>query len=132
MNFTIQYGMNGAPGFADYIRILPEIVLSVFGMIIMLLDPVLDEESSQKTLGGVALLGSVVAILATLYQSQLPGLAFWDMAVSYTHLDVYKRQAFRLSEFRAVVSEYRPVGYRNRRRGPIDQYRPAVAVGRVR
>jgi NADH-quinone oxidoreductase subunit N len=79
VNFTIQYGMNGAPGFADYIRILPEIVLSVFGMIIMLLDPVLDEESSQKTLGGVALLGSVVAILATLYQSQLPGLAFWDM-----------------------------------------------------
>ncbi len=79
MNFTIQYGMSGAPGFADYVRILPEIVLSVFGIVIMLLDPVLDEENSQKTLGGIALVGSVAAILATLYQSQLPGMAFWDM-----------------------------------------------------
>ena len=79
MNFTIQYGITGAPGLADYIRILPEIVLAVFGLIIMLLDPVLDEENSQKTLGGIALLGSFAAILATLYQSRLPGLAFWDM-----------------------------------------------------
>jgi len=30
VNFTIQYGMHGIPGTADYIRILPEIVLSVF------------------------------------------------------------------------------------------------------
>jgi NADH-quinone oxidoreductase subunit N len=79
VNFTIQYGMTGTPGLADYIRILPEIVLAVFGMIIMLLDPVLDEENSQKTLGGIALLGSFAAILATLYQSRFPGLAFWDM-----------------------------------------------------
>ncbi len=79
MNFTIQYGMHGIPAAADYIRILPEIVLSVFGMIIMVLDPVLDEERSQRTLGGLALLGSFAAILATLYQSQFPGLAFWDM-----------------------------------------------------
>ena len=79
MNFTIQYGMHGIPGMADYIRILPEIVLSVFGMVIMLLDPVLDEENSQKTLGGIALLGSLAAILATLYQARLPGMAFWDM-----------------------------------------------------
>jgi len=79
VNFTIQYGMHGIPGTADYIRILPEIVLSVFGMIIMLLDPVLDEENSQKALGGIALLGSLGAVLATLYQSKFPGLAFWDM-----------------------------------------------------
>ncbi len=32
-------------------RILPELVLSVFGMVIMVLDPLLDEEKSQKTLG---------------------------------------------------------------------------------
>ena len=78
MNFSIQY-MNGVPGIADYIRILPEIVLSVFGMIIMVLDPLLDEERSQRTLGGIALLGSLAAILATLYQSNFPGMAFWDM-----------------------------------------------------
>ena len=39
------------PQGADYVRILPEIVLSLFGIVVMLLDPLLDEESSQKVLG---------------------------------------------------------------------------------
>jgi NADH-quinone oxidoreductase subunit N len=63
----------------EYIRILPEIVLSVFGMAIMALDPLLDERGSQKLLGLLALTGSVAAIGATLYQSQYPGAAFWGM-----------------------------------------------------
>jgi len=71
--------LQSAPDSADYIRILPEIVLAVFGMLIMVLDPMLDERESQKTLGGISLIGSLAAIGATLYQSQLPGLAFWEM-----------------------------------------------------
>jgi len=69
------------PQGADYVRILPEIVLSVFGMIIMVLDPVIDERRSQRTLGGIALLGAVAALVATLYQAQprFWGLAFWEM-----------------------------------------------------
>jgi NADH-quinone oxidoreductase subunit N len=65
---------------ADYVRILPEIVLSIFGMIIMLLDPVMDERRSQRTLGAIALVGAVAALAATLYQAQQQfwGLAFWD------------------------------------------------------
>ena len=35
----------------EYVRILPEIVLSLFGMAIMLLDPLVDERSSQQTSG---------------------------------------------------------------------------------
>jgi NADH-quinone oxidoreductase subunit N len=67
------------PQGVEYIRILPELVLTIFGMLIMLLDPLLDEQRSQKTLGAVALLGSLAAIAATLYQSQFPGLGFWNM-----------------------------------------------------
>jgi NADH-quinone oxidoreductase subunit N len=67
------------PQGVEYIRILPEIVLSIFGMIIMLLDPLMDERRSQRTLGSVALVGSLAAIAATLYQSQHPGLGFWNM-----------------------------------------------------
>ena len=67
------------PQAADYIRILPEIVLSIFGMIIMLLDPILDERRSQKTLGGIALVGSLAALVTTWYQAQCPGLGFWNM-----------------------------------------------------
>jgi len=67
------------PQGAEYIRILPEIVLSVFGMIIMVLDPLVDERATQKLLGGIALLGSLAAIAATLYQAQFPGFGFWGM-----------------------------------------------------
>jgi NADH-quinone oxidoreductase subunit N len=67
------------PQAADYVRILPEIVLAVFGMIVMVLDPLMDERRSQRTLGAIALVGSLAALAATLFQSQYPGLGFWNM-----------------------------------------------------
>jgi NADH-quinone oxidoreductase subunit N len=71
--------MQTIPQGVDYVRILPEIILSVFGMIIMVLDPLLDDHRSQRTLGIIGLVGVLAAIAATLYQSQYPGLAFWNM-----------------------------------------------------
>jgi len=75
--------MNGAaqtiPQAADYIRLLPEIVLSIFGIIIMLVDPLIDERRSQKKLGAIALVGALAALVATLFQAQYPGLGFWNM-----------------------------------------------------
>ena len=67
------------PQAADYVRILPEIVLSIFGMIVMVLDPLMDERRSQRTLGTIALIGSLAALAATLFQGQYPGLGFWNM-----------------------------------------------------
>jgi NADH-quinone oxidoreductase subunit N len=78
VNFTIEM-VNNIPQANDYIRILPEIVLSLFGMLIMVLDSVLAEERSQQVLGGIALVGSLAALAATIYQAQFPGWAFWDM-----------------------------------------------------
>ena len=73
--------MQTLPQSVDYIRILPEIVLSIFGMIIMLLDPVMDERRSQRTLGLIALAGTIVALAATIYQAQVRfwGLGFFGM-----------------------------------------------------
>src|SRR5580700_6119074 len=48
-------------------------------MIVMLLEPVTDERGSQRTLGTIALVGSLTALVATLFQSQYPGLGFWNM-----------------------------------------------------
>src|SRR5262245_39306561 len=63
----------------EYVRILPEIILSLFGIAVMMLDPLVDEHASQKSLGVLALIGSLAAIAATFYQSQFPGAAFWGM-----------------------------------------------------
>jgi NADH-quinone oxidoreductase subunit N len=67
------------PQAADYVRILPEIVLCIFGMIVMVLDPLVDERRSQRMLGTIALIGSLAALAATLFQAQYPGLGFWNM-----------------------------------------------------
>jgi hypothetical protein len=63
----------------DYIRILPEIVLSVFGMIVMVVDPLLPEYDSRKSMGFVSVLGCVCALCATFYQAAFPGTAFFNM-----------------------------------------------------
>jgi len=67
------------PALVEYVRILPELVLSLFGIAIMLLDPLLDDRRSPRVLGTVALVGGFAALAATLVQAQSPGLAFWDM-----------------------------------------------------
>jgi NADH-quinone oxidoreductase subunit N len=67
------------PQFLDYVRILPEIVLSVFGMIIMLLDPLMNARRSQRTLGMIAFIGALAAIAASVYQARYPGIGFWEM-----------------------------------------------------
>ena len=69
------------PGSADYIRILPEIVLSLFGMLVMFVDPLIDDRRSSRTLGGIALIGAIAALAATLFQAQQQywGFGFWNM-----------------------------------------------------
>ncbi len=71
--------MNTIPAGADYVRILPEIVLSIFGMIIMLLDPLIEEYRRAKVLGGVGLAGALIAFVANFWMAQQPGSAFWNM-----------------------------------------------------
>lgn len=78
MTIALLAEVQAIPQGIDYVRILPELVLSVFGIAIMLLDPLLDEEKTQKTLGLIALFGTFAALAATWYMS-LPenyGLAF--------------------------------------------------------
>jgi NADH-quinone oxidoreductase subunit N len=67
------------PQSIDYIRILPEIVLSAFGIVVMVLDPLVDEEKSQRSLGLIAFVGTVCGLLSTWYMAQSYGLAFSNM-----------------------------------------------------
>jgi NADH-quinone oxidoreductase subunit N len=63
----------------DYIRILPELVLSIFGILVMVLDPLVDEEKSQKLLGLIGFTGTVAALISTWYMASYPGLGFSGM-----------------------------------------------------
>ncbi len=67
------------PQSIDYVRILPELILSAFGILVMVLDPLFDEEQSQKLLGPIALVGTLAGLLSTWYMAQSPGLAFSNM-----------------------------------------------------
>jgi NADH-quinone oxidoreductase subunit N len=69
------------PQGVDYIRILPELVLSAFGIVVMLLDPLVDEEKSQRTLGLIAFPGTLGGLAATWYMARPEnyGLAFSNM-----------------------------------------------------
>jgi NADH-quinone oxidoreductase subunit N len=58
------------PTATDYIRILPEIVLSIWGMIVMLVEPLLPKGRSRKGLGLFSAVGALAAIAATFYQAQ--------------------------------------------------------------
>jgi len=88
MTPPIGFLLQSVPQGIDYVRILPELVLSAFGIAIMLLDPLLDEEKSQTTLGIIGLLGTLAGLGSTWYMSQFPGLAFSNM-VRVDHFSVF-------------------------------------------
>jgi len=70
-----------SPPLADYIRILPELVLAIFGMLVMVVDPLLDEENSHQSLGTIALIGTLAALASTLFTArpEYAGAAFSNM-----------------------------------------------------
>ncbi len=66
------------PPIADYMRILPELILSIFGMLIMVVDPLLNPDKSHRSLGAIALIGALAALASTFWMAQYPGTAFWN------------------------------------------------------
>lgn len=64
----------------EYIRLLPEIILSVFGVAIMMLEA-LPSKSNKNWLGVLALVGIGVAFLGNNTAYSQPGPAFHDMMI---------------------------------------------------
>jgi len=63
----------------SYVRILPELILSAFGLIVMLVEPLLPKRSTHKSLGIFALIGTLLALVASLYQTNYPGWGWFNM-----------------------------------------------------
>jgi NADH-quinone oxidoreductase subunit N len=66
------------PSLNDYIRVLPEIVVTLFGMLIMIVDPLLPEQSPKKPLGVIGIVGTLAGLAATVYQTGYYGSAFYN------------------------------------------------------
>jgi NADH-quinone oxidoreductase subunit N len=71
---------NYLPSAAEYLRFLPEIVLCIFGILLMVLEAVTSERQ-KPVLGMLSLAGIVIAFLANLYAFTNPGQAFEHMIV---------------------------------------------------
>jgi len=62
----------------DYYRLLPELVASGFGILIMLAEPLLPRER-KGWLARVALVGALASLGSTLVAAQFPGMAFYSL-----------------------------------------------------
>lgn len=69
----------------DYIRILPELVLTAFGIAVMIIDPLLPAGKSRRGLGLLSLIGALAAIAAAFYQLGYYGDAWFKMV----HVDSF-------------------------------------------
>jgi NADH-quinone oxidoreductase subunit N len=64
----------------DSLRILPEIVLTIAGVVVMVVDALMPKASNRKPLGWLAALGALAALAASLWQYQLPpGTAYFGV-----------------------------------------------------
>ena len=61
------------------ISILPELVLSAFGIIIMLADAFIAVEKSRRPLGILAFVGALVALAASFYQIGFQGTSYFNV-----------------------------------------------------
>src|SRR5215472_13041555 len=68
------------PSTADMIRFLPEIILTVMGTLLMVLDPVLHRRSSNA-FGHLSILSLAAAMAAAIYSYSDPGTAFGGMLI---------------------------------------------------
>ncbi|HEX3437605.1 MAG TPA: proton-conducting transporter membrane subunit, partial [Pseudacidobacterium sp.] len=104
-------------------RILPEVILTIAGIIIMMAEPLLAKQSSRKPLGWFAVLSTLAALGASLWQLQLPpGTAFFGtvqtdafsiffhlliagivLATLLVSLDTIDRDSESVGEFFALV-----------------------------
>lgn len=72
---------NFLPSAAEYVRILPELILTIAGVIIMLLEGMRDENEESSLIPGVTLLALIAALGAAMFAYTDPGTAFQGMIV---------------------------------------------------
>jgi len=72
---------NFQPHSVEYLRFLPEILLTLFGIVIMLLEAV-STGGTKRHMGGISLIGIAAAFVANIWAYTQHGSAFQDMIVN--------------------------------------------------
>ncbi|MBV9145894.1 MAG: NADH-quinone oxidoreductase subunit N [Acidobacteria bacterium] len=62
----------------SYVRILPELVLTVWGIIVMVVDPLLPDTNTRRSLGIFSFVGTLVALGTSIYQTNYMGSGWFD------------------------------------------------------
>lgn len=70
---------NFQPHAVEYLRFLPEILLSIVGILVMMLEAPMKEGASRRALGSLSLLGIAAAFLANIWAYSDRGAAFSNM-----------------------------------------------------
>jgi NADH-quinone oxidoreductase subunit N len=71
---------NFAPSGEDYLRILPEIIMTVAGTLIMVVEP-LAGEKKRTAFASISLVALFTALVAAIYANNVPGLSFSNMLI---------------------------------------------------
>jgi NADH-quinone oxidoreductase subunit N len=75
--------VNFMPSGEDYLRFLPEIIMTVMGTLFMVIEGILGEEDARKgnIFGSLTLATLIAALVAAVYANGLPGKAFTSMVI---------------------------------------------------
>ncbi|HEX8924853.1 MAG TPA: NADH-quinone oxidoreductase subunit N, partial [Terriglobales bacterium] len=111
----------------DYLKVLPEIVLSVFGMLVMVVDPLLDDHNDRKMLGVFSALGVICALCATFYQAQYQGVGFFNM-VRVDHFSIFFHVVVLLIALATILMSFEYLNTQNIRHG---EYYALILLGAV-
>jgi len=110
-----------------YIRILPELVLSVFGIIVMMVEPVLPGQGSKKPLGMIAVVGVLAGLAATIYQTGYYGSAFYH-TISVDTFSVFFHIVVLLVALVVILTSYEYLEVQRIRSG---EYYGLILLGTV-
>ena len=119
--------MNPIPA-TDYLRILPELVLTIFGVIVMMADPLLPRRASRKPLGIVALIGAILSsFVAIVPAAHYQGTAFFGM-VNYDAFAIFFHVLIGLITVLVILASYEYLDAQHIRKG---EYYGLILFGAV-
>ena len=119
--------MNPIPA-TDYFRILPELVLTIFGVIVMMADPLLPRRASRKPLGIVALIGAILSsFVAIVPAAHYQGTAFFGM-VNYDAFAIFFHVLIGIITVLVILASYEYLDAQHIRKG---EYYGLILFGAV-